>query len=104
VEIAGESRELESGEETESLWLGSGWRRFFKTRYGRTGQSTVPVRCIPDSAQYLSGEPPDNAQENGICARGCRCTEHCTVQCPVHTGLSGYPRQKKILKFLNFSI
>jgi hypothetical protein len=29
----------------------SGWRRFFKTRYGRTGQSTVPVRCTPDSAQ-----------------------------------------------------
>jgi hypothetical protein len=24
---------------------------FFKTRYGRTGQSTVPVRCTPDSAQ-----------------------------------------------------
>jgi hypothetical protein len=29
----------------------SGWRPFFKTRYGRTGQSTVPVRCTPDSAQ-----------------------------------------------------
>jgi hypothetical protein len=25
--------------------------RFLKTRYGRTGQSTVPVRCTPDSAQ-----------------------------------------------------
>jgi hypothetical protein len=24
---------------------------FFKTRYGRTGQSTVPVRCTPDNAQ-----------------------------------------------------
>jgi hypothetical protein len=29
----------------------SGWRPFFKTRYGRTGQSTMPVRCTPDSAQ-----------------------------------------------------
>jgi hypothetical protein len=29
----------------------SGWRPFFKTRYGHTGQSTVPVRCTPDSAQ-----------------------------------------------------
>jgi hypothetical protein len=29
----------------------SGWRPFFKTRDGRTGQSTVPVRCTPDSAQ-----------------------------------------------------
>jgi hypothetical protein len=37
--------------ETESLWLGSGWRLFFKTRDGHTGQSTVPVRCTPDSAQ-----------------------------------------------------
>ena len=39
------------GEETESLWLGSGWRPFFKTRDGHTGQSTVAVRCTPDSAQ-----------------------------------------------------
>jgi hypothetical protein len=37
--------------ETESLWLGSGWRPFFKTRDGHTGQSTVAVRCTPDSAQ-----------------------------------------------------
>ena len=29
----------------------SGWRQFFKTRDGHTGQSTVPVRCTPDSAQ-----------------------------------------------------
>jgi hypothetical protein len=29
----------------------SGWRSFFKTRYGRTGQSIVPVRCTPDSSQ-----------------------------------------------------
>jgi hypothetical protein len=32
------------------------------------------------------------------------CTEHCTVQCPVHTGLSGEPRQREDLKYLNFSI
>jgi hypothetical protein len=29
----------------------SGRRRFFKTQYGRTRQSTVPVWCTPDSAQ-----------------------------------------------------
>jgi hypothetical protein len=69
----------------------SGWRPFFKTRYGRTGQSTVPVRCTPDSAQY-----------KGIIARGCRCTGHCTVQCPVHTGLSGEPRQRENLDFFEF--
>ena len=28
-----------------------GLEAFLKTRYGRTGQSTVPVRCTPDSAQ-----------------------------------------------------
>jgi hypothetical protein len=26
-------------------------KRFLKTDYGRTGQSTVPVRCTPDRAQ-----------------------------------------------------
>jgi hypothetical protein len=67
---------------------------FLKTDYGRTGQSTVPVRCTP----------PDSAQENGICVRGYRCTGQCTVQCPVHTGLSGEPRQREILKFFKFSI
>jgi hypothetical protein len=36
--------------ETEPL-ARSGWRPFFKTRDGHTGQSTVPVRCTPDSAQ-----------------------------------------------------
>ena len=38
-------------EQPEGLWLGSGWRLFFKTRDGHTGQSTVAVRCTPDSAQ-----------------------------------------------------
>jgi hypothetical protein len=33
------------------LWLGRAGGLFFKTRYGRTGQSTVHVRCTPDSAQ-----------------------------------------------------
>jgi hypothetical protein len=82
--VAGEgsnSQRIESIEEKRASGSVSGWRPFFKTRYGRTGQSTVPVRCTPDSAQ-----------EKGILARGCRCTGHCTVQCPVHTGLSGEPR------------
>jgi hypothetical protein len=56
VEIAGEReiarrRELGGWEKKQSLWLGSGWGGFFKTRDGHTGQSTVPVRCTPDSAQ-----------------------------------------------------
>ena len=38
-------------EQPEGLWPGSGWRLFFKTRDGHTGQSTVAVRCTPDSAQ-----------------------------------------------------
>jgi hypothetical protein len=78
TESAGEEEEIEPGH-------GLGQRGIFlKTEYGRTGQSTVPVRCTPDSAQ-----------ENWILARGCRCTGHCTVQCPVHTGLSGEPRQRR---------
>jgi hypothetical protein len=96
-------RELRAQRE-KSLWLGLGLEAVFKTRYGHTGQSTVPVRCTPDSAQYLSGEPLDSAQEKGYLARGCRCTGHCTVQCPVHTGLSGEPRQRENLNFLKFSI
>jgi hypothetical protein len=28
-----------------------------------------------------------------------RCTRHCTVQCPVHIGLSGEPRQRANLDF-----
>jgi hypothetical protein len=71
----------------------SGWRPFFKTRYGRIGQSTVPVWCTPDNAQ----------EKEFLRARG-RCTEQCTVQCPVHTGLSGEPRQRENLKFFKFSI
>jgi hypothetical protein len=51
--------EKESSRDRERGWRGenreplarSGWRPFFKTRYGRTGQSTVPVRCTPDSVQ-----------------------------------------------------
>jgi hypothetical protein len=48
--IAGEESLITRGgqratewEKIESLWLGSGWRHFFKTRYGHTGQRTVAV-------------------------------------------------------------
>jgi hypothetical protein len=54
---AGAGKSPETEEETERAarkrmpLARSGWRPFFKTRDGRTGQSTVPVRCTPDSAQ-----------------------------------------------------
>jgi hypothetical protein len=63
MEVAGESgssagKEIAKNREAggwlgkeRGLWPGSGWRPFFKTRDGHTGQSTVPVRCTPDSAQ-----------------------------------------------------
>jgi hypothetical protein len=49
-----------------------------KTEYGRTRQSTVPVRCTPDSAQEKDFEraaagAPDIAQ----------CSVRCTPDCPV---------------------
>jgi hypothetical protein len=58
-EIAGEGRENTrdreqalTGRNREPLARLCGLEAFFlKTRYGRTGQSTVPVRCTPDSAQ-----------------------------------------------------
>jgi hypothetical protein len=66
----------------------------------------------PDSLQCLSGAHrtahsscPVNhrtAHRRIGLARGCRCTGHCTVQCPVHTGLSGEPRQRGVWKILNF--
>jgi hypothetical protein len=56
-EIAGGGEEIASGREDagrEGEQGASGSARagglFFKTRYGRTGQSTVPVRCTPDSS------------------------------------------------------
>jgi hypothetical protein len=49
--ITREGREPESREGIESLRLGLGLEAFFKTQYGRTGQSTVSVWCTPDSAQ-----------------------------------------------------
>jgi hypothetical protein len=69
----------------------------------------------PDSLQCLSGAHrtahsrcPVNHRtahrKKGFLARGCRCTGHCTVQCPVHTGLSGEPRQRRVWKNLKFSI
>jgi hypothetical protein len=86
--LAGEGEGIAREAERSQRQRRSGWPRaraeekfFKKTEYGRTGQSTVPVRCTPDSAQ-----------ENRFEARGCRCTGHCTVQCLVHTGLSGVPR------------
>jgi hypothetical protein len=44
-------RERGCWEKERGLWPGSGWRLFFKTRDGHTGQTTVVVRCTPDSAQ-----------------------------------------------------
>jgi hypothetical protein len=44
-------REQRAQREKKASGSVAGWRRFFKTRYGRTEQSTVPVRCTPDSAQ-----------------------------------------------------
>jgi hypothetical protein len=56
-----ERRAAEDREKCSGLGLGQG-RIFLKTSYGRTGQSTVPVRCTPDSAQ---------------------CSVRCTPDCPV---------------------
>jgi hypothetical protein len=57
-EIAGDgekSPEPEGrGRETENRGArprARGGKDFLKTGYGRTGQSTVPVRCTPDSTQ-----------------------------------------------------
>jgi hypothetical protein len=57
VEIAGEGGDrlnprAEVGQGRKWAWPRA-WaeKNFLKTEYGRTGQSTVPVRCTPDSAQ-----------------------------------------------------
>jgi hypothetical protein len=53
-EVTGPLERAESqrvGRKQRASGSASGWRRFFKTQYGRTGQSTVPVRCTPDIAQ-----------------------------------------------------
>jgi hypothetical protein len=55
--VTGEQRESPERDKSQtakrSVASGSvsGWRPFFKTCYGRTGQSTVHVWCTPDSAQ-----------------------------------------------------
>jgi hypothetical protein len=55
--VAGEgviARDRERGREQsrETAWpRAREGKEFLKTEYGRTGQSTVPVRCTPDSAQ-----------------------------------------------------
>jgi hypothetical protein len=87
---APESRELR---EEKASGAGSGRKSFLKTLHGRTKQSTVPVRCTPDSAQKKRRS-----------VRANRCTGQCTVQCLVHTGLSGEPQQRGFLKIFKFSI
>jgi hypothetical protein len=70
------------------------------------------VMGAPDSLQCLSGAHrtahsscPVNHRtthrKKELCARGW-CTEQCTVQRPVHTGLFGEPRQREFLNFLYF--
>jgi hypothetical protein len=63
------SREEPENRESVASSSAQAGGRFFKTRYGRTGQSTVPVRCTPDRHCRLSGEPPDSAREKGALAR-----------------------------------
>jgi hypothetical protein len=63
----------------------AGEKPFLKIDYGRTGQSTVRT-----------------AERGSTRARPVH--QQCTVQCPVHTGLSCEPRQREILKFFKFSI
>jgi hypothetical protein len=50
----GTARAQRPGQRTDEMKPGLGRERgknFLKTEYGSTGQSTVPVRCTPDSAQ-----------------------------------------------------
>jgi hypothetical protein len=75
-----ESRQTDSRTEKKFLASGAGrGKDFLKTGYGRTGQSTVPVRCTPDSAQEKMRSAraavgaPDIAQ----------CIVLCTPDCPV---------------------
>jgi hypothetical protein len=93
----GRSRQRQRGNgrwqgERLSLWLGRAGGLFFKRDMG-----------APDSLQCLSGAHRTAHRKKDL-ARGCRCTGHSTVQCPVHTGLSGEPRQRRVWKILNFSI
>jgi hypothetical protein len=75
------TRREESQRAEREMWASgwvSGWRPFFKMHYGRTGQSTVPVRCTPDSAQEKevlarAAGAPDSAQ----------CSVRCTPDCLV---------------------
>ena len=50
-EAPGDRELAGAGRGKRRLLARSGWGLFFKTRDGHTGQSTVPVRCTPDSAQ-----------------------------------------------------
>jgi hypothetical protein len=85
----GEGRRRAEGVARDRESRGSGQRKntqpraragkgFLKTVYGRTGQSTVPVWCTPDSAQErgytrAAAGAPDSAQ----------CSVRCTPDCPV---------------------
>jgi hypothetical protein len=81
--------------EKRSLAPGSGWRLFLKHIMG-----------APDSLQCLSGAhrtahsscPVNHLtthRRKGSARGGDWCIGQCTVQCPVHTGLSGEPRQRE---------
>jgi hypothetical protein len=87
-----------------SLWLGCGLETFFLKRDMGAPDS---LQCLSGAHRTAHSSCPVNhrtAHRKMDLARGCRCTGHCTVQCPVHTGLSGEPRQRGVWKILNFSI
>jgi hypothetical protein len=85
-------------EKSPSLGLGQG-KDFFKNvswahwtvNSGcpvHTGQRTVTVRC-----------PTGHGRTVAMPRAPSRCIGHCTVQCSVHTRLSGEPRQRVDLNF-----
>jgi hypothetical protein len=86
------NQRTEKRRESLGLGLGLGQKAFLKTHHGRTGQSTVPVWCTPDSAQ----------EKVDLRAR--------PVHRTVHRAVSGAHRTVRwaqtegILKFFNFSI
>ena len=74
--------------ETEAWPRARAERAFLKTHYGHTGQRTITVWCP-------TGQGRTVAKPRALS----RCTRHCIVQCPVHTGLSGEPRLRADLNF-----
>jgi hypothetical protein len=98
-----EGRELESTEGNESLWLGFGLEAFFLKRN----------MGAPDSLQCLSGahwtthssclvNHRTAHRRRRSCSRAAGAPDSCTVQCPVHTGLSGEPRQRENFEIFKF--